>query len=801
MADREVEGILLDVDYENRHDASVIRLFVRTEKGIEIFEDGEFKPYFFVTASHAGKAETALLAATFAEGAKTAGIKQVKKTNASNVLMLWFNSVQQLTAARQGVKGIAGVLEKHEYDIPFAKRWLLDHRVQPMSWISASVNGNKLRKLEALPEKEAVLNVTAFDLETLSPGRFSVPEKDPILMASFAEKGKAVVFSYGKKFKADFVEVSKTEQEMLRAFLCKFRESSPDVIATYNGDLFDFPYLKERCSKLGVGLGISADGSAPKVMRKGRDNAVKLHGIQHLDAYQLLRFLSRFAVVNLVKFDLESAVAALFNAQKKKLSPEQINEAWATGKGLDDVASYCKEDAESALRISNCYLPLVTELCRLVKQTLYEVSRSSASMLVEYLIMNKCRAASYLISNKPDDSTVQQRLLQTYKGGFVREPMPGLHENIAVLDFSSLHPTIMISHNVSPDTANCKHRECREGNSAPTKQWFCMKRKGLLSSILSELLERRMQIKHGLKQAGKESGSAFLLDARQHALKILLNSFYGYLGYARSRFYSRECASAVTAWSRQYVKEVGEKAEKAGFKVLYSDTDSEFLIIPKGKGKQDVERFVEQVNRQLPGVMNLELEAFYKRGIFVTKQSGEGAKKRYALIDYSNNLKIVGFEYVRRDWARIAKETQREVIKAILQHGSPEKAIQIVKEKINALHSGKVPKQQLVVLTQLKRPMNKYESIGPHVAAAKKAAAKGKHLGVGSVIGYIVTRSGKSISDKAQLEEYVKEGNYDPAYYIQNQVLPAVMKIIREFNISREDLLQGGKQSRLGAFS
>ena len=161
-----------------------------------------------------------------------------------------------------------------------------------------------------------------------------------------------------------------------------------------------------------------------------------------------------------------------------------------------------------------------------------------------------------------------------------------------------------------------------------------------------------MEIKKQAKKLGKKNKGYDLLNARQHALKILLNSFYGYLGYSRSRFYSRECASAITAWARQYVQLVGKEAEKAGFRLLYSDTDSAFLIIPKEKKNEDVYEFVEKINKQLPGVMNLELEGFFKRGIFVTKESGEGAKKKYALIDYNGNLKIVGFEYVRREIGR-----------------------------------------------------------------------------------------------------------------------------------------------------
>jgi len=800
MGEKTVKGILLDVDYVNRDDKSTIRLFVKTAKGIESFEDNSFKPYFYVTVNDLKRAENALKEARFGEGISIASVERAKKINAESVLKLSFDNVQQLVAARAEITGIPGILEKAEHDIVFASRYIIDNELEPMNGIEVLVEGKKVKRVKTFEITKPVFNMAAFDLETFSPGRFSDPKKDAILMISFALLEKTIVLSYGKGFKAKEVKVFEGEKEMIQGLLDKVRQEKLDIIATYNGDMFDFPYVKERAGKLGLKFGISADESEPKIRSKGRDNAAKLAGLQHLDVYQMLRFLSRFAVVNLIKFDLESVVGRLYNVEKEKIFSNEINSIWEKREGLDRLANYCAEDSDYTLKIADQYLPLIVELCKIVKQPLFEVGRASASMLVEYLIMSKCYETSRLIANKPDDAATKQRLMHPIKGGYVKEPSPGLHEDLAVLDFSSLYPTIMISHNVSPDTIGCPHSECKEKNMAPNNQWFCSKKKGLITEIIKSLFEKRMKIKKQAKKLDKKDKSYVLLNARQHALKILLNSFYGYLGYSRSRFYSRESASAITGWARQYVKWVGSEAEKAGFTLLYSDTDSAFLKLGKGKEKKDVEEFVESINKRLPGVMNLELEGFFKRGIFVTKESGEGAKKKYALIDYEGNLKIVGFEYVRRDWATIAKETQRKVITAVLSEGNPEKAVELIKSNIKELKEGRTKNEDLVVFTQLKKPLSKYEAIGPHVAAAKKAIAKGREVDVGSVIGYIITRSGKSISDKAQLQEFVKEGNYDPDYYIEHQLIPAVIKIMRELGYSKEDLIQGGKQHKLSSF-
>ena len=309
-----------------------------------------------------------------------------------------------------------------------------------------------------------------------------------------------------------------------------------------------------------------------------------------------------------------------------------------------------------------------------------------------------------------------------------------------------------------------------------------------------------MKIKNELKKTDKNSSQHATLYAQQYALKILLNSFYGYLGYARSRWYSFESAEAIASWARFYVKQIAEKAEQTGFETLYNDTDSHFLKIPANKTKKEVELFVQKMNTELPEAMELELEGFYKRGIFVTKREGGAAKKRYALIDEQGNLKIVGFEFVRRDWSKIAKHTQRMVIEAVLKEGNPDKAIEIVRKVIKELREHKVANKELVVLTQLTKSPHRYELDAPHVNAAKKAIKKGKHFESGSIVDFIITSNGKSISDKAELAEFVKEGDYDAEYYIENQVIPAVIRIIQEFGLNKEDLIFGGQQRKLSFF-
>ncbi|WP_321421200.1 DNA polymerase domain-containing protein [uncultured Methanobacterium sp.] len=208
--------------------------------------------------------------------------------------------------------------------------------------------------------------------------------------------------------------------------------------------------------------------------------------------------------------------------------------------------------------------------------------------------------------------------------------------------------------------------------------------------------------------------------------------------------------------------------------------------------KENVDQFLLSVNHDLPPGMELEFEGFYERGFFVTK-------KRYALIQ-DDKIVVKGLELVRRDWAPVAKKTQEKVMMAILKDASPDKAAKIIKEIVEEIKNGKTPLEDLVIHTQLTKNPDKYKQMAPHVLAAKKAIARGRKVGRGSIIRYIVVKGRGPISQRAEPLEDVDVANYDPNYYIENQVLPAVSRIIDSLGYSHEEIVHQEKQSSLDAF-
>ncbi len=801
-----VEGMLIDVQMHEAEGKSVADVFLRTENGVERFSDSNFPPYFYITlvpGSRSTELMKQLREETFLNSITLTGAKSSMREE-KEFIQLQFKRIPDLLALREKIKSFPFVEELYEYNIPYTKRYLIDKQLTPYENVEVQLTEKKeIHSIKNVPSKNtlAELRLGAFDLEAYAPKKLPIPEKNPVISISIASPAGNKVFLPLAFTHAGAVP-GKSEVEMFRHFsdFCKLADL--DVLFSYNGDRFDFPYLHTRAQT--IKTTIDFGNGDVQLIGKGNDTTARLHGIQHVDVYQLMRLLTRFAAFKSPKMDLGSVMQAVFGEGEKIISYKKINEIWETKKDLQLLVEYNLNDSLFTLRLGKEFLPLLLELCKLVHQPLFEVNRSTSSQLVETILINESFAQQRIIPNPPTDAQVMHRTQNPIEGGFVKEPVAGLREDIAVLDFRSMYPSIMISHNISPDTLDCEHAACKKGkNLSPTGHWFCTKRKGLFTTVLERILDARIAVQTEMDTLTKKDAKFPALKARKQALKIVLNSFFGTLAYPRFRWYTRESARAITAFARHYIRETLDTAEKAGFEPIYGDTDSAFVHVPKGKNEKDVIAFVEKVNKSLPGRMEIEFEGFYVRGLFVTKKGkkdAHAAKKRYALADKQGELTIVGFEYVRRDWSQIARQTQKKVLEEVLGKGNPAAALKIVQDTIQKLRDGKVPKKELVVLTQLQRRPEKYSSIGPHVAAAMKAEKRGKEIEVGQLLGFIITQKGKSISDRAELEEFVEEGNYDAEYYIHHQLIPAVITILSELGYSEDDLKQGGKQTGLGAF-
>ncbi|MEM5812639.1 MAG: DNA-directed DNA polymerase, partial [Candidatus Aenigmatarchaeota archaeon] len=794
----------------------VIRLWCKLPDGKNaLILDRNFEPYFYVEPrQELKKAEVEELKNRIMglelEGKKPMRIETMERKYlgiSRTVLKVFAESPADVPKFRDMLKEWKDVKEEYEYGISFYRRYLIDNSLIPMEWIEVkgrktqtdigvdvAIEAERIEQQKNSNEKPPNLRILAFDLEMAEEAG-----KESIIMASFKDNsGYSKALTY-KKVSHPHVEVVSGEKELIERLAETIKERDPDIIVGYNSDRYDFIRLVERANEHKVHLILGKDKSNVVFRKRMRISSAQLAGRVHIDLYD---FVENILSPNLMTevLTLDKVAREIIGEGKKKIKWKDIEVLWKSGKGLDGLVEYCMRDSELTLMLAEELLPQITELCRITGQTLFDTSRMSYSQLVEWLYMREAYKLGELFPNRPKyDEVRKRRLYPAYTGGYVHMPKEGIHDNIALFDFHSLYPSITITHNVSPETLDCiccggKPESEDKRNVVPEDgHWYCSEHEGFIPKILKGLMERRNEIKKEMKKLRPSSEKYKLLDHRQHGLKILANASYGYYAYPGSRWYSRVCAQSITAWGRFYIKQVIELANKMGYEVIYGDTDSLFL---KVKSKSEAERFLEKANESLPGVMELEFRDLYQSGIFVSAKTGKAAKKRYALIDYKGNITIRGFEKVRRDWSNIAKETQERVLLAVLRDHSPEKAAQIVRNTIDDISSGKIEMEDLVIYSQITRPLSQYQQLGPHVLAAKKAQERGRPVGEGTTIAFIITKGTGSISERAEPAEDAK--NYDPEYYIKNQVIPAALRVLSGLGYTEEDLLKGEKAEQKG---
>ena len=211
--------------------------------------------------------------------------------------------------------------------------------------------------------------------------------------------------------------------------------------------------------------------------------------------------------------------------------------------------------------------------------------------------------------------------------------------------------------------------------------------------------------------------------------------------------------------------------------------------------KAQAQVFLKYLNSTLPESMELEYEGFYRRGFFVSK-------KRYAVIE-DGEIIAKGLELVRRDWAPIVKQTQEAVLMAILSEGDSDKAIKEVKKAFKRIKKGEVERKELIIHTQITKPLNQYKQVGPHVVAAQRIEEHGIKVSRGSIIQYIIVKGKGSISQRAIPYDYSEGYEYDKDYYINYQLIPAIERIMYSFGYTKkdlEDMSRGEVQQSLDAF-
>ena len=790
----------LDFGYDNTGNVVIYGKTTGNER--IVVKDDSIKPFFYVfeNGKKAGEIENVRIKEEnkIYKVLKTEIVKKKYFDKEVNTIKVYVNNNSDINHIKDRLKDS----EKAETDIKFIKRYLTENEIDPL--VLSEVDGEILEDADEgivisgkVKQKNSEFlknpKILAFDIEVY--GDFSGHQKhkqDPIIMIAFRGEDFKKIITW-KNVKTPNTDVVKNEKELIERFVEIIKEYKPDYITGYFTDGFDFPYIKLRADELGVSLDLGVDKSQLLIKKDRRGlSSAKIKGMPHLDMY---RFISRImgGGLRIDTFNLNTVSNEILGEKKLDFDLENISEVWDGG-DIKELAEYNLKDADLSYKLCRKLLPNMNEISKLVGMPIYEVCRATYGGLVESYYIKKAKEFNEIIPNRPKYDTIMERRNETYEGAFVMEPKPGFYNKIVVFDFKSLYPTLIVTKNISPSSLNKN-----KGNKTPEveikgrkRYYYFDTKESFIPKLVKELILKRNEIKNKLKN-GRDSS----LEGRSYALKTVANSIYGYFGFFGSRYHSMECAASITAWARQYIKEVIIKAEKEKFEVIFSDTDSVGIAMNK-KTKKEALDFLEKINKNLPGMMELELENFYDYGLFVSKKGeGKGAKKKYALIDSKGEIKIIGFETVRGDWSLIARETQKEVIEIILKENSFEKALDYVRKVIKEVENGNVDMNKLIIRNQLKMDLDKYKQIGPHVAVARLMKERGVNIGEGSVISFIVGSGKGMIRDRAKIPKECRD--YDRDYYINNQIIPCVEKIFEIKGFTKQDLLTK-EQSKLGDF-
>ncbi len=375
----------------------------------------------------------------------------------------------------------------------------------------------------------------ATDIEVANEeGRVPDPEKADreIIAVSFHNGFESIVYLYSKEGNEPSLEstaayksvVFAEESALLRAVFNKMLDYP--VLITFNGDDFDLRYLKHRAENLGI-----REDEIPIQLQ--RQEASLKHGL-HIDLYRLFNNRS----VQIYVYGNKYSEHTLNGISEAILEKSKIEfEGNIADLPLSELANYCLNDSQLTYELtsasSSLLMKILLVISRIAKMPMNDVARLGVSNWIRSMLFYEHRRIAALIprtdelAEKGGASSEAIIKGKKYKGGLVIEPKPGVHFGVSVLDFASLYPSIIKVHNLSYETVNCPHQECRTNVVPDTTHWVCTKRKGITSLVVGSL--RDLRVSH-YKQLAKDpklsKEDRELYNVASQGLKVILNACF-----------------------------------------------------------------------------------------------------------------------------------------------------------------------------------------------------------------------------------------------------------------------------------
>lgn len=624
------------------------------------------------------------------------------------------------------VRDIRDRYHHHEADIPFATRYMIDAGLTGGAEVPAeTVDHTEVSPVEVdAPARLCFIDIECEDLRGFpDPARERIicitcwdsfdDEYTTLLLASagtspgFSDEWTAKNGCLWKGKSRHMVCTYETEEALMRAFAAYIREKDPDILSGWNFTDFDLPYISRRMEVLGLNPSDLSrlPGMTERTPVRGRA------------VFDLLTAYKKLQPSQKESYRLD-AVAEDEIGERKVRYAGTISDLW-----LEDperLVEYNTTDVELCVRINakNSIVDFYRMISRYVGVPLDRTLNSSN--VIDIYILRKARGRFVL----PSKGNVAA---DEFEGATVFEPSLGVRENVVVLDLKSLYPMAMMTLNASPETKD-PTGELR----APNGIRFRKSPDGLTRSILAELMEERDALKKRRNEYAFGSPEYTLLDLQQGVMKVIMNTYYGVSGYARFRLYDREIGAAVTSVGRAIITHTRDVIAGMGYHVLYGDTDSCMVALPKA----DLEETI-RIAREIEGRLNESYAEFARTALNADRHFFSikfekvyerffqaGKKKRYAghLVWKEglpvDKIDIVGFEMKRSDSPQLTREVQEHVIELILKGAGLAEMKAYLGEVIRTYRRGGYPLDEVGIPGGIGKALEEYGVQDAHIRGA-----------------------------------------------------------------------------------
>ncbi|MDP3881672.1 MAG: DNA polymerase II [Nanoarchaeota archaeon] len=775
-----MKGFIVYATYDIIEEKTFIQLFGRLENGQSFVTVNAFEPYFFISESDFQKKER-LFKEYKIEKASLRNFKgkKVVKVSASN-----HQELKKLVDAIH-----AEEIDTYEADIKPHTRFLIDHDLYGSISIEGEYeNSEKIDRIFREPEIKTAafqpkLKVLSLDTESSHNGG-----------------GLYCIGMYGENYEKTFmitdkkmrnVVPCKDEAECLQKFRDEMLAYDPDIITGWNIIDFDLVYLKELCKKRKIPFDIGRNNESVRLRIESgffKSSSADIPGRQVLDGMNLIKdpFIKEAPSIKKAEFEsfaLESVSQAILGSGKLIKGKDrhlEIDKLFKTNQ--QKLVDYNIQDCKLAYEIlrKTAMLELAIERSELTGLPLDRLGASVAAF--DSLYIREARKRS-LVSPTTRYTKKEEGII----GGYVKSSKSGIYNNVLVLDFKSLYPSILRTFNIDPSSLLEKKEQ--GAIESPNKVYF-RNQEGILPFMIEKL-------HHAREKAKKENR-----ELSSYAIKTIMNSFWGVLANPNCRYFNFEMANAITAFARWAIQLTAQKIEEKGYKVIYSDTDSCFVETNLGKEKANAlgieiqdyinsfyKKYIKE-NYHRESYLELQFAKQYLSLMIPSVRVKEGvetkaAKKRYAgLIEKGKEeeLDIVGLEAIRGDWTIAAHEFQRELL---LKAFHKEPIEPFIRSYIKKIREGKL-NEKLIYKKSIRKELEEYtKTTPPHVKAARQLDRLESNI-----IQYYITEEGPEPIQKLRHK-------IDYEHYIEKQIKPIANQILFLLGKEFEDLATNHKQSTL----